>query len=218
MCKSFPFSRKNVIISLRKETSMNNYEKIINLAINNNGYVTTKMVVKKGIAKMFLTNLVKTDKLERIDRGLYILPNEFPDEYYKLQLANKEAIFSLATALYFHNLSDRIPHIIDATVSYNYAGNLLKNKNISLIYVNKDILNLGVIEIETSFGNKIKVYDVEKTICDVIKNQSKVDAEIFTRALQKYVTLKHKDLYKLHKYAKEMNIEDKVNEYMKVLL
>lgn len=92
---------------------MNNYEKIINLATNNNGYITTKMVMENTIANMYLTNLVKTGKLERIDRGVYILPSEFPDEYYKLQLANKEAIFSFATALYFLGLSDRVPLIID---------------------------------------------------------------------------------------------------------
>ena len=197
---------------------MNNYEKIINLATNNNGYITTKMVMENTIANMYLTNLVKTGKLERIDRGVYILPSEFPDEYYKLQLANKEAIFSFATALYFLGLSDRVPLIIDITVPYNYAGNLLKNNNVSLNYVKKNVLNLGTIEIETNFGNKIKVYDVEKTICDIVKNQTKMDAEIFTKALQNFVVLKNKDLHKLHKYAKELNVEVKLSEYMKVLL
>lgn len=197
---------------------MNNYEKIINLATNNNGYVTTKMVIEENIANVYLTNLLKTGKLERIYRGLYILPNEFSDEYYKLQTTNKDGVFSFATALYFHNLSDRVPLTVDITVPYNYSGNLLKNKNVSLTYVKRDMLNMGSVEIETNFGNKIKVYDIEKTICDMIKNKSKIDAEIFTKALQNYVILKHKDLYKLHKYAKEMNIEDKVNEYMRVLL
>lgn len=77
---------------------------------------------------------------------------------------------------------------------------------------------MGITEKETSFGNKIKIYDVEKTICDIIKNRAKMDSEIFTKALQTYVTLQHKNLYRLHKYAKEMNIEDKVNEYMRLLL
>ena len=51
-----------------------------------------------------------------------------------------------------------------------------------------------------------------------MKNQSKVDAEIFTKALQNYVTLKSKDLKKLHKYAMKLNVDDKITEYMKVLL
>ena len=68
------------------------------------------------------------------------------------------------------------------------------------------------------FGMNIKVYDVERTICDIIKNKNKIDAEIFSKALKDYVKSKNKNLNKLAKYAKIMNIEKKVSEYMEVLL
>ncbi len=197
---------------------MNNYEKIIELANNNNGYVTSKEIKAHGIARAFLTNLVKQDKLERVARGVYMLPTELVDIYYKLQIVNKDAVFSLATALYFHNLSDRIPIIIDITVPYNYSGNLLKNKNVSLNYVKKETLNLGVVEAETNFGNKIFVYDIEKTICDIVKNKDKMDAEIFTKAMQKYVLSKTRNSIKLYEYAEILNVKEKLSEYMRILL
>ena len=68
------------------------------------------------------------------------------------------------------------------------------------------------------FGTNIKVYDVEKTICDIIKYKNKVDAEIFRKALKNHIKSKNKNLSKLAKYAKIMNIERKVNEYMEFLL
>ena len=68
------------------------------------------------------------------------------------------------------------------------------------------------------FGMKIKVYDIERTICDIIKNKKKMDSEIFAKALKDYAKSKNKNLSKLAKYAKIMKIEKKVNEYMEVLL
>lgn len=67
------------------------------------------------------------------------------------------------------------------------------------------------------FGMKIKVYGVERTICDIIKNKKKMDGEIFVKALQDYAKSKNKNLSKLAKYAKIMKIEDKVSNYMEIL-
>ena len=71
---------------------------------------------------------------------------------------------------------------------------------------------------ESPFGMKIKVYDIERTICDIIKNKNKMDAEIFSKSLKEYAKSKDKNLSKLTKYARTMNIENKVREYMEVLL
>ena len=87
-----------------------------------------------------------------------------------------------------------------------------------MTFVKKEWLDLGTIEILSPFGTKIKAYDVERTICDIIKNKSKMDSEIFSKALKLYAKSKAKDLNKLRKYSRIMKIEKKVNEYMEVLL
>lgn len=197
---------------------MDFYNKILKIVEKNNGYVTTKEVVKNGINKTFLTNMVKNGTLVRISRGYYGLPNYIEDEYYKIASKSKNARFSMATALYLHNLSDRTPLVYNVTLPFGYSGVLQKEKNIILNFVKRELLDLGAIEITSPFGMKIKVYDVERTICDIIKNKSKIDAEIFSKALKDYAKSKNKNLSKLTKYARAMNIEKKVSEYMEVLL
>ncbi len=197
---------------------MDFYDKILKIVKKNNGYVTTKEVVKNGINKTFLTNLVKNGTLVRISRGYYGLPNYIEDEYYKIASKSKNARFSMATALYLHNLSDRTPLVYNITLPFGYSGVLQKEKNVILNFVKRELLDLGVIEMESPFGMKIKVYDVERTICDIIKNKNKTDAEIFSKALKDYAKSKNKNLSKLTKYARAMNIEKKVSEYMEVLL
>ena len=194
------------------------YDKILKITEKNNGYITTKEVVNAGIDKKFLTNMVKNGKLIRISKGYYGLPNYIADDYYIIASKSKNARFSLATALYLHKLSDRNPLVYNITLPYGYSGALQKQKNVILNFVNRDILDLGVVEMTSPFGMKIKVYDVEKTICDIIKNKNKIDGEIFSKALKDYAKSKSKNLNKLASYAKIMKIEKKVGEYMEVLL
>ncbi len=197
---------------------MDFYDKILKIVEKNNGYVTTKEVVANRINKTFLTNLVKNGTLVRISRGYYGLPNYIEDEYYKIASKSKNARFSMATALYLHNLSDRTPLVYNVTLPFGYSGVLQKEKKVILNFVKRELLDLGVIEMTSPFGMKIKVYDIERTICDIIKNKNKIDAEIFSKALKDYAKSKNKNLSRLTKYAKSLNIEKKVSEYMEVLL
>lgn len=197
---------------------MTNAKKIIEIAYNNNGYVTTKQIKNANISTVELTRLVKQNKIERISRGYYALVNTFCDDYYKYQLKSKNCVFSHATALYLYDLSDRTPLYFNMTVPYGYNGSLRQDKNVVLHYVKREFLNLGLTTIDSPFGMKIKTYDIERTICDIIKARKHMDKEIFTKALQRYSKMKGKDLLKLMEYAKKLNIEKKVIEYMEVLL
>ena len=197
---------------------MTKAEKILEMANNNNGYVSAKEVRKANINSTELTRLVKVSKLERISRGIYCTPDSFYDDYYKIQSKSKNCVFSHATALYFYDLSDRTPVQFDLTVPSGYNGSLKKNQNIDLHYTKKEYLGLGLTTIQSPFGMDLKIYDIERTICDIIKNKNKMDIEIFTKALQKYSKSKTKDLNKLMRYAKKLNVDKKVREYMEVLI
>lgn len=197
---------------------MNQYSKLITIIENNSGYITAKEIEKKNIDRHHLRTLIKEGEVIRISRGFYSLKNSFADNFYIMISKSKKSVFSYATALYFHNLSDRNPVVYDITVPYS-AGNSYKNeKNVNLHYVKKELLDLGLIEMETPFGMKVRVYDVERTICDIIKNKNKMDSEVFSKALKSYSTLKSKDLKKLMRYAKQLKVDKKVREYMEVLI
>ena len=193
-------------------------DKIILLTEKNNGYITTKEVIKNNIPNIYLTQLVDEGKLLRTSRGLYMFPDCFEDEYYKFQLTNSNAIFSLETALYLHNFSDRVPIVYNITVPSNYGGNLLKEKNVNLLYIKNEFHEIGITEILSPMGQTIKVYDIERTICDIIKHKNKVDPEIFSKALKEYSHYKKKNMNNLIIYARKLNVEDEVRSYMEVML
>lgn len=192
--------------------------KVMDIINNNGGYITTTELQKININRIYLSILEKEGKISRISRGYYILKNSVPDNFYIVLSKSKNAVFSHATALYLHNLSDRNPTIYDITVPYSRGNSYKEENNVNLHYVKVELLDLGLIEIDSPFGMKVKVYNVERTICDIIKNKNKIDSEIFVKALQQYSRSKSKDLNKLMRYAKQLKIDRKVREYMEVLI
>ena len=197
---------------------MDNFEKILKIMKNNGGYITTKELDENNINRCFLTKMIERKQINRISRGYYGLVDYNADEYYKMISMSERAVFSMNTALYLHNLSDRTPIVFDITVPYYYGGSLRKNKKVNLYFVKNSILNLGKIEITSPFGMKIKVYDQERTICDIVKNRNNMDMEIFSKAIKNYIKSSNKNLNKLMKYAKKLKIEKKMKEYMEVIL
>ena len=188
--------------------------KILNLF--KNGYLTTKDVNDNNIPRFYLTKLIKEGKIERVSRGVYIKKNELVDEFVILQSKSKNAIYSNTTALYLHGFSNRIPIKYDITINNGYNGSLQKENNVNLFYTKRELLELGVIDYKLDSGNIIKVYDLDKTICDIIKNKKKIDAEIFNKAIREYFYSKKKNTLKLYEYAKKMNIYNKVRDTFEV--
>jgi predicted transcriptional regulator of viral defense system len=188
--------------------------KILNLFKND--YLTTKDVNKNNIPRFYLTKLIKENKIERVSRGVYIKKNELVDEFVILQSKSKNAIYSNTTALYLHGFSNRIPIKYDITINSGYNGSLQKEDNVNLFYTKRELLELGVIDYKLDSGNIIRVYDLDKTICDIIKNKKKIDAEIFNKAIREYFYSKKKNTLKLYEYAKKMNIYNKVRDTFEV--
>lgn len=87
-----------------------------------------------------------------------------------------------------------------------------------IYYIRKDLHELGVLYVKSSFGNQISIYNIERTICDIIKSRSRVDIQILNEALRRYVKIKSSDYSLLMEYAKMLNIETVLKNYLEVIL
>ena len=88
---------------------MNNKQRLLELAKRNNGIITTAMAVDELLPRGSLKYLVDIGELVKVSRGVYVLPEAWEDEYVSLQSRYKRGIFSLDTALFLHDLTDRTP-------------------------------------------------------------------------------------------------------------
>ena len=180
------------------------------------GVITSKDVRDSNIPTIYLTRMTETGEIIRADRGIYVLPDGDYDEYYFFNKRYEVAIFSYVSALYLHQFTDIIPKEIEITVYKGYNAHRIST-NVRVRYVTKTIYNLGVTECKTIFGNTVKVYDLERTICDLVKNRNEVETELFSKTINKYVRYKNKDLNKLYEYSKKMKIYEKLKEILEVV-
>lgn len=182
-----------------------------------NGVITSKTVTEQGIHRSVLTEMVKNGELIRCSRGIYMLANEWEDELYLLQKKYKRGVFSHETALYLLGYSERVPLKYHMTFPTNYNSASLMNENVMITRVNAYNYELGITTVETPFGNKVKIYNLEHSLCDILRG-SMDDIQIIQYAMKKYALSKEKDINKLMKYAKQLRVESKVRRYMEVLL
>ena len=188
---------------------------IINTAVN--GVITTHRITENGISRAALSELVDSGKLIRCARGIYMLADEWEDEFFILQQRYAKGIYSHATALYLHGYSERVPLKFHMTFPTNYNSQSLKNENVIVTRVKSENYMLGVSEVTSTEGNKVKAYDLERSLCDVVRGSGD-DIQIIQFAMKKYAASREKDINKLMRYARQLRVEPKVRRYMEVLL
>lgn len=196
---------------------MKNSEKIILKMRENNGVITSNDIKQMGIDKKVIARLLADKQIERAEKGIYILPETIGDEYFN-KTYGKNAIYSHMTALYFHNLCNRVPMIYDITVTKKYYGVLDNDQKVLLHKVDKELLNLGKMKIKSPQGQDIDVYDIERCLCDCLKDKNTIASEYIKEAFNIYFKKMKKDTFKIMKYAKKLRIEKEMHDYLEVLL
>ena len=195
---------------------MKSYKEIINYIKNHNGIFFRSELIDNKISQYYINRLVCDGIIEKYDHGVYVRSDIFEDEYYILQRKNPTIIYSYHTAMYLHQLSDRAPIQIDATVYKGYNISHLP-QNLNVHFCKKEVHHLGTTKLITSQGFEITVYDLERTTCDMIRSRTKHKDNENANKFIRTVFLQHKlDTIKLIDYAQKLNCEDKVRQIMEV--
>lgn len=187
--------------------------------IKENIVITNKEAEKFGYTRYNLSELTKSGQLERLRPGLYQLKGKVIDDFVLISSNSNRIIFSHQTALYLHDLSDRTPSVFHISVPQGYNASHIKKRyeDLQVHYVKKDLYEIGKTEIKSPQGNLIPIYDIERTICDIIIDRKKIDKQIFTDAIKRYFNSNNKNLRRLIKYSRLFKIEDEIRRYMEVL-
>ena len=197
---------------------MNVSDKIIQLAKENNGVVTAAILSDKGILRGNLKKLVDEGKLEKTARGVYILPEIWEDEFVNLQARFKKGVFSNETALFLWDLTDQTPNRYDMTFPHNYNLTNVKREGVNCSRVKQEWYAEGKTQLESPGGNRITVYNMERTLCDIIRKRGGINTGIITEAFKRYTARNDKNIPLLSEYAKMFRVEEKVRSYLEVLI
>jgi hypothetical protein len=189
---------------------MNKYNDIKEFVRLSNGILYTKEFRKLKIGKYYINKLIIDGIIERYKPGVYLRNGVVGDEYYILQNRGPAIVYSLSTALYLHNIIEAEPTNIDITVYTGYNTSHLP-KNIKRHFIKERNYYLGITKVKTQNGFKVKLYDLERTACDLIKARNTgLNQEQINEFLNMIFLEETFDMVKLIKYAEKLQCESKV--------
>lgn len=205
-------------ISTKGSDDMTPEQQIDKLVAEYNGIIQTSKAVELGISKPLFYQYIKENGLDKIAHGVYATQDTWIDAMFLVHLRCKQAVFSHETALFFHDLTDREPSAYTITVKTGYNPSKLKADGIQVYTIKQELHKEGMIMAQTPFGHAVPVYNMERTICDIIRNRSNVEIQTLKNALKHYTSRKDKNLRQLMRYATMFRIERILRQYLEVLL
>ena len=176
--------------------------------------------VAAGIRAVDVVNLCNAGYLDRVRHGYYQMAEQHETaEEQMLATLIPQGIVCVESALFHYGYSDFAPRKWSIAVprSVSRAKLDVDALPVQTYFVQQDLYELGKTTGDFD-GVALPVYDRERTICDCFKYRSRLDNELFSKALNAYANDPKKNLRNLSVYAKKLRVYKKVIELMEVLL
>lgn len=185
----------------------------------NGGVLRTLELKNLGISSRQINNLIEDGIISKIKNGFYESTEHPPKEEVIIARLFPNAVFFLESALMHYEYTDRIPSAWQIAVDRRSRSSQYKINYpiIETYYLEPRFINIGVDIIHVD-GVDIRIYDRDRTICDLLRYEKKLEEEIFTNAIKRYLKDSKKNVRRLFEYAGEFNINNKVQTYVGVWL
>ena len=198
----------------------NKKEIIKNLINTNNGVVKTAILKENGITSRNIKRLVDEDFLRKIRQGYYLV-NEKVDSVTDVELVAKlipDAVVCLFSAVDHYNLSTVNPTEICIALPRGTAKPILpKNLFVKFYFMTEKHFKLGITESDYN-SIAIKIYDIEKTVCDCFKYDKDIEKAIALEVLKNYMSKSCCNIQKLLEYAEIIGKRKVILPYVEALL
>jgi len=182
------------------------------------GTVRANEAVRDGVSRQMLSSLTEQGLLVREAPGVYSTPNAAFDDLFVLQRRDPRIVFSHETALYLHNMAERTPTAHSVTIPSSKRLSPQIKRECKVYYVKDELFGMGVTEVPSRLGHTVRAYNVERTVCDILRNRNRIDSQTVTAALRNFAALPTKDIGKLGEYAEKFGVLALARKYLEVLL
>ncbi len=182
--------------------------------------MTTAQLNKDKLYYRDIQELQEKGLIEKIRRGYYHWIEDYgKSEVVIINRLFPDAVLCMETALFYYKYSDRNPAEWNIAIDKNASRQRLKIDFpfVKAYRVEPSLLSLGETGGKIDF-EKIRIYDRDRTICDVLRNMNKMDKEIFNKAIRNYVKDPKKNISNLMKYAKVLRVQKRVKDLIGVWL
>ena len=186
----------------------------------NHGIATAKEIKQGGFYYPIINRLLQEGTITRLKQGYYQwVAEKEPDEISIIVRLFPDGVLCMDTALFYYGYSDRTPAGWHIAVSKDSSKTRFKLDYpfVKPYFIEPSCLKIGAVSEEMD-GITVKIYDRERVICDCLRYSSKIDKEIFNKAILVYVSDNKKNIRNLIEYAKRFNVYKKMQTWIGVWL
>jgi predicted transcriptional regulator of viral defense system len=195
-------------------------DKLVKFFKQNKGYARSKDLVAAGIYTRNIAKALADDVISKIKPGLYKLSNYDVRENSGLVdvcNANPSIVICLISALEYYGMTLQNPSVIYAAIPNSGRKITLSYPPVNFFYFSKRLHELGIIKAAAA-GGAIRVYELEKTICDLFRFRKKIGEDIAIEGLKNYIRKNKYDIGKLLDYAAKCRVKNIITPYLKALV
>jgi len=200
------YLHKNTVLINKYRIFVPNIENMIDLFRANLGFLKSKDIENRAQWRT-LHQMLNDNSVSKIKRGLYRL-NDFAQDTSFVEVSNivPSGVFCMFSAWFYYDLTTTIPHENHIAVTQNKKVWLPDYPPIRLYYLSDAFYQLGITQISIAH-QPVKMYDLEKSVCDAVRFRNKVGLDITFEVVKNYVKRKDRNFTKLSNYARLLRIE-----------
>ena len=182
------------------------------------GYARTAAIVKAGLSSLDIAELVRTQAIVPIKRGLYRWhETESSSSLVEASRIVPAGIVCLLSAVSYHELGTRVPWNTSLAIPMKARKPVLPEyPPIQLFYFSPLQYETGIMTVQVD-DTDVRMYDPEKTLCDCARYRNKIGMDVFREAVAEYMRRPGRDIDKLLTYSRKLRIQSVIQRFAEAL-
>ena len=183
-------------------------------------FLAVSDLLSAGFSYYKINKLVAEGKLIKLNNKMYentAYSGEVSDFSVVSAYAPK-GILCMMTAVRYYALTTYLPDSVDIAIERNMKISTMPEwPSINVWYFPEKRYNTGIVRIADAAG-EYRIYDIEKTVIDILYYRNKVGIEETKEVLRNYLARPDRDLIRLRRYADTLGCKNILGTYLEVLL
>ena len=183
-----------------------------------NTYLSSASVKKQGRTAYYkMLESAKQGELIQVRRGVYANIDQLSGNMIDINAVVPEGILCVWSAWSIHQLTTSMPQAFHIAIKRGRKVSIPSFPRMEVHHYTENLLKIGVISMIID-GFNIRLYDVERCVCDAVKFRNKVGMDICSEIINNYLERPDRNLSKLMDYARRLRVGKIIEQYMQVKL
>lgn len=192
----------------------------MNILTENKKFITIIELRNMGYSYYKINKLEENGWLRRVNRSTYENLSYKGDEndFFSAEAFVPNGVICLMSAARYYELTNFLPDAVDVAIERKKKVSTLPEwPQLRVFYFDSVRMDIGVNEVQEN-GNSFHIFDIEKTVVDIIYYRNKIGIEETSEVLRNYLNRKDRQIDRLYAYAKRLRCEKVVRTYLEVLI